>query len=280
MKKATILVPAHNEEAVIARTLWYLSKGLRLDDFRVVVIANGCSDATAARARAVMPHAEVIETERRGKCHALNLGFEASCKSAPIVCLDADLDVTSESLAALLAPLKNGTALASCGKMEVITSESSAAVRAFYHGWRSNQYFSQGKFGGLFALSPEGAARVFPLPEIIADDEYIRRSFGGQEVAFVPDCSFLARAPFGLPELIRVRRRSLRGAQQVTRLGKPSPEQNSMAKMLRRALVSRSDTLPIVFFLLVMCWVRVCLMCEGQATSLRWERDLSSRTAG
>ena len=160
MSKATILVPAHNEEAVIARTLWYLSKGLQLDDFRVIVIANGCSDATAARARAVMPHAEVIETERRGKCHALNLGFEASCKSAPIICLDADLDVTSESLTALLTPLNSGTALASCGKMEVITCESSASVRTFYQGWRSNPYFSQGKFGGLIALSPAGAARV------------------------------------------------------------------------------------------------------------------------
>ncbi|WP_054463337.1 glycosyltransferase family 2 protein [Phaeobacter sp. 11ANDIMAR09] len=280
MRKATILIPAHNEEAVIARTLWYLAKGLRLDDFRVVVIANGCSDATAARVRAVMPHAEVIETERRGKCHALNLGFKASCKSAPIVCLDADLDVTSESLAALLAPLNSGTALASCGKMEVITSESSAAVRAFYHGWRSNPYFSQGKFGGLFALSPEGAARVFPLPEIIGDDEYIRRSFDQREVAFVPDCRFSARAPVGLPELIRVRRRSIRGAKQVTGLGKPSPERKSIAIMLRRALVSRTDTLPIAFYLLVMSWVRLCLMFEGQATHLRWERDLSSRAAG
>jgi hypothetical protein len=50
--------------------------------------------------------------------------------------------------------------------------------------------------------------------------------------------------------------------------------------MLRRALVSPSDTLPIAFFLLVMCWVRVCLMCEGQSSSQRWERDLSSRAAG
>ena len=280
MTKATILIPAHNEEAVIARTLWYLSKGLPLDDLSVIVIANGCSDSTAARARAAMPQAKVIETERAGKCHALNLGYQAACKSAPIVCLDADLDVTSESLAALLAPLQNATALAACGKMDVSTSDSSPAVRAFYHGWRANPYFSQGKFGGLFALSPFGAARVFPLPEIIADDEYIRRSFDRQDVAFVPECSFLARAPATLPELVRVRRRSLRGARQVTGMGKPSPESRSMAKMLRRALVSRADRLPIVFYLSVMVWVRLCLMFEGQGAALRWERDLSSRAAG
>lgn len=278
--KATILIPAYNEETVIARTLWYLSKGLPLSDFRVIVIANGCSDATAARARAVMPQAEVIETDRCGKCHALNLGFEASCKSAPIICLDADLDVTSESLTALLAPLEHGNARASCGKMEVVTSESSAAVRTFYQGWRSNPYFSQGKFGGLFALSPAGAARVFPLPEVIADDEYIRRSFRQEETAFAAECSFQARAPSNLPDLIRVRRRSIRGARQVTRLGQPSPERRSTKEMLHRALVSRPDTLPIAFFLLVMTWVRVCLMLEGQNSCHLWERDHSSRAAG
>jgi hypothetical protein len=31
---------------------------------RVVVIANGCTDATAARARAALPQAHVIETDR------------------------------------------------------------------------------------------------------------------------------------------------------------------------------------------------------------------------
>ena len=278
--KATILIPAHNEESVIARTLWYLAKGLPLDDFRVIVIANGCSDSTAARARAVMPQALVIETDRAGKCHALNLGFAAACKTAPIVCLDADLDVTAESLSLLLTPLIRGDALAACGKMEVLTTESSAAVRTFYQGWRANPYFNRGKFGGLFALSPAGAALVFPLPEIIADDEFIRRSFSPAETAFVPDCSFQARAPADLTGLVRVRRRSIRGARQVTRLGQPNPEQHSTLKMLGRALVSRKETLPIAFFLLVMTWVRLCLMLEGPDAYQRWERDHSSRAVG
>jgi hypothetical protein len=35
MTRATILIPAHNEAAVIGRTLWYLSRGLPLDQIRV-----------------------------------------------------------------------------------------------------------------------------------------------------------------------------------------------------------------------------------------------------
>ncbi len=279
LTKGTILIPAHNEAAVIGRTLWYLSRGLPLDRFRVIVIANGCTDATAARARAALPEAEVIETAQPGKCHALNLGFRAADPALPVVCLDADLDVTAEGVAALLRELCRKNCLAACGQMDVLTTQASAAVRLFYKGWRSNPYFSRGKFGGLFALSPAGAARVFPLPEITADDEFVRRSFAPQEIAVVPACRFMARAPETLASLLRVRRRSLRGAREVTRMGKASPERGSAPHMLGRALASPADALPIGFFVLIMSWVRLRLAIERPGASLRWERDLTTRTA-
>lgn len=280
MTRATILIPAHNEEAVIARTLWYLSRGLSLGAYRLIVIANGCSDATAARARAILPQSHVIETETPGKCHALNLGYAAADKTQPIICLDADLDVTSDSLAKLLKPLQDGVAHAVCGKMDVDTSEASATVRAFYQGWRANPYFNRGKFGGVFALSSEGAERVFPLPEITADDEYIRRSFSGADVAFVPGCSFVARSPRTIADLIRVRRRSLRGARQVAEMGLTSPERGSAFTMVRRAFSAPSEALSIACFMLIMSWVRLSLMLENKSSTPRWERDMSSRVIG
>lgn len=280
MKQASILIPAHNEEAVIARTLWYISRGLPLDDYHVIIIANGCTDGTAARARAVLPQAEVIETDQRGKCRALNMGYAASEKDVPIICLDADLDVTSETLKALLIPLHEGTAQATCGKMEVVTTNSTAAVRAFYKGWRANPYFSRGKFGGLFALSPSAAARVFPLPEITADDEFIRRSFADDEVVFLPECGFVARAPSTLSGLINIRRRCIRGARQVASLGMTSPERGSLGVMLHRAIVVPSEFFSITFFLLIMVWVRLVLLFEGKSAVNRWETDISSRVVG
>lgn len=280
MTLATILIPAHNEAAVIGRTLWYLSRGLPLAHLKVIVIANACSDATAARARAAWPQAKVIETDRAGKCHALNLGYQIASRDAPIICLDADLDVTAEALGALLTPLLDHQALAACGRMEVDTTGVSPAVRAFYQGWRTNPYFAKGKFGGVFALSPEGAARVFPLPEIIADDEFIRRSFAAQDVMFVSGCQFVARAPKTLASLVRVRRRSRRGAREIMRMGMVSPECGSVGRMLRRALVSPTDAFPITVFLLVTLWVRLSLLLERDATVHTWERDLTTRTNG
>lgn len=280
MTRATILIPAHDEAQVIGRTLWYLSRGLPLDQFRVVVIANGCADATAARARAALPQALVIETDRAGKCHALNLGYEAADKNAPVVCLDADLDVTAEAVVALIAPLADGRALAACGKMDVDTSGVSPAVRVFYQGWRTNPYFARGKFGGLFALAPEGAARVFPLPEITADDEFIRRSFGSAEIAFSPACRFVARAPRTLASLVQVRRRSLRGAREVSRMGKASPERGSARRMILNTLSAPATLWPVAVFLGVSVWVRLSLMRERSGAAPRWERDLTTRVEG
>ena len=151
-----------------------------------------------------------------------------------------------EALASLLAPLQDSTAQAACGQMDVETSGVAPAVRIFYEGWRANPYFSQGKFGGLFALSPDGAARVFPLPDITADDEYIRRSFAPPTKS--PSCPDAAssrggaRAPRTLASLLHVRRRSLRGARDVARMGKASPERGSARAMLRRAVVSPAES--------------------------------------
>ena len=280
MTKATILIPAHNEAAVICRTLLHLSRGMSFDEFRIVVIANACSDATAAKSRATMPHAVVIETVTGGKCNALNLGYEAADKNAPIICLDADLDVTVEALHALVEPLCAGTALATCGHMDVRTNDASPLVRAYYKGWRTNPYFDRGKFGGLFALSPQAAARVFPLPEITADDEYVRRSFNSGETEFVGDCRFLASAPKTVASLLKVRRRSLQGAREVAGMDMSSPERGSLAIVVRRATANPSNVIPVAVYAILNGWTRLSLRFWHRNKPSLWERDLTTRASG
>lgn len=280
MTRATILIPAHNEVAVIGRTLMNLSTGPLRNEFKVVVIANGCSDATAAKARSVLPHATVLETATPGKCNALNLGYHEADKQRPVICLDADLDVTLDALLSLIEALERENALAACGRMDVQTCASQHFVRAYYNGWKTNPYFDRGKFGGLFAVSPAGAARVFPLPHITADDEFVRRSFALQEVVFAPDCRFTARAPKTLNSLIRVRRRSLRGAREVAELGFPSPERGSIGVVLRRAICDPKRLYPVTVYLAVNAWVRTALACQRSQPKADWERDLTTRVEG
>lgn len=277
MTRATILIPAHNEVAVIDRTLLHLSRGLSLADFRIVVIANACSDATAAKARSILPQAVVIETSKPGKCNALNLGYREADPEKPVIFLDADLDVTAESLASLVDPLERGTAMAACGQMDVRVSEASTLVRAYYKGWRRNPYFDRGKFGGLFALSPEASKIVFPLPEIIADDEFVRRSFTVQETAFVKNCRFVARAPETFPSLFKVRCRSVRGGREVHAMGLSSPERYSVKTVLGRAIRRPSNVLPIAVYGAVNTLARISLSFRSSEHAVRWERDLTTR---
>jgi glycosyltransferase involved in cell wall biosynthesis len=273
----TILIPAYNEAAVIARTLSALRDDGVDSVFRVIVIANGCQDDTAARARAAMPMAEVIETPVPGKTHAMNLGYRSAIEGRPVICLDADLSVGLSDLVALVRPLLDGTAHAACGRMEVDTASASWPVQAYYKAWMLNPYFAKGKFGGLFALSGKGASAVFPLPRITADDEYIRRAFPQDLTAFVSDCSFTARAPRTLSSLLKVRRRSLRGAREIARLRQDTGSTGSVKAMLSKGLPMPSVWLPLAVFVAVMTVVRLQLAFETPKPSLVWERDATTR---
>jgi glycosyltransferase involved in cell wall biosynthesis len=274
---ATVLIPAYNEAGVILRTLSCLQAGIAQGTFRIVVIANACTDATAEVARSAGPDVIVLETPVAGKCHAMNLGLTEALADRPVICLDADLDVSAASILQLIAPLRDGTALATCGRMAVDTTGCSVLVRAWVRAWQVNPYFARGKFGGLFALSPEGVARVFPLPQVTGDDEWVRRAFSAEEVTFVPGCSFESRAPRRIGALIRTRRRSLRGARAVSAMGRATPEQGSAKAMLRAALPRPGLWFAMLVYTAVMVWVRVLLAFERPVAAGRWERDLTTR---
>jgi 1,2-diacylglycerol 3-beta-glucosyltransferase len=108
-----VVVPAHNEAGNIAKTV----ASLRAIDwppelFRVVVVADNCTDTTAAMARAA--GATVIERhdpQRRGKGYALEYAFQF-CKSATprnaIVVVDADAVVSANLLEAFAARIQAG----------------------------------------------------------------------------------------------------------------------------------------------------------------------------
>ncbi len=101
-----VLVPAHNEEAGIARTLVAVLAQLAAGD-RLLVVADNCSDATADAARAA--GAEVIErsSELRGKGYALAHGIDHLGAMPPgaVVIVDADCDLAPGALDALMRTL-------------------------------------------------------------------------------------------------------------------------------------------------------------------------------
>jgi cellulose synthase/poly-beta-1,6-N-acetylglucosamine synthase-like glycosyltransferase len=97
-----VLIPAHNEAAVIIETVTALRASAPLA--RILVVADNCSDETARYARAA--GAEVAERHdlvKRGKGYALDHGRArlASDPPACVVILDADCRIVEHGVAAL-----------------------------------------------------------------------------------------------------------------------------------------------------------------------------------
>lgn len=108
-----IIVPAHNESGVIARTVASLRKvDWPADRFRIVVCADNCTDATAELARAAGAIAiERQNSDRRGKGYALEFAFETSRAAAfadAVVVVDADTEVSANIIEAIAARMEDG----------------------------------------------------------------------------------------------------------------------------------------------------------------------------
>ena len=86
----SVLIPAHNEEAVIGRCLDHLFDGIDPESLEVAVVCNGCHDGTAAAARAGGHPVHVIELDVASKTAALRAGDRA-LDTFPRLYLDADV---------------------------------------------------------------------------------------------------------------------------------------------------------------------------------------------
>jgi cellulose synthase/poly-beta-1,6-N-acetylglucosamine synthase-like glycosyltransferase len=108
-----IIVPAHNEASVIERTVRSLRRiDWPSDRFRVLVIADNCTDSTALLARQAGAEAlERNDASLRGKGYALAFAFRSSREHGwadAVVVIDADAEVSSNLLVAFAARIENG----------------------------------------------------------------------------------------------------------------------------------------------------------------------------
>jgi hypothetical protein len=107
--RVTVLTPAHDEAAGIGAMLAALQLELRPGD-RVLVVADNCTDETAAIARAAGAVVkERFDATLRGKSFALDFGVDAMRADPPeiVVVLDADCRLAPGSLDALASGVAN-----------------------------------------------------------------------------------------------------------------------------------------------------------------------------
>jgi cellulose synthase/poly-beta-1,6-N-acetylglucosamine synthase-like glycosyltransferase len=236
--KFDVIIPAHNEEAGIARTVSNLSRvDYPAELRRIVVVADNCSDATAERAREA--GATVLERhnkELRGKGYALQLAFERSLADGfadAVVVVDADTEVTPNLLHAFGLRLEAG-AQAVQAHYGVLNPHASwrtqlmAVSMALFHKVRS---LGRERLGASCGLRGNGMcfthAIIRQVPHdafsIVEDLEYgIRLGQAGQRVHYAWEAEALGEMVSG-EKASRSQRRRWEGgrAAMMRKFGPP-----------------------------------------------------------
>jgi len=180
---SSVVIAAFNEANVIDLCLSALTSDA--SDLEIVVVPNGCTDATAGIARS-FPGVVVIELPRPGKAAALNAG-DAAARTFPRAYLDADVSVSGRDLEHLFGAL-DGQVLAVAPRRKVDVSGRPLPIRAYFAIHRHLPVMAGSLFGrGLVVVSEEGRQRFTAFPDLVADDLFLDGLFGPAQKLVVAD---------------------------------------------------------------------------------------------
>lgn len=281
--RLSLVVPAHDEGALLEATLGHALAGTQPGEVDVVIVANGCRDDTAVRARSI-PGARVIEIDEASKTAALNAG-DAATRVFPRVYLDADVRIDAAALRALADAL-SGTdePRVASPRLQVDSTESTWAVRQHVRIWEQSDYRRRGHIGsGVYAVNAAGRARWGLFPEVIADDRFVQQRFDADERITLDAHAFTVRAPRDMAAHVRratrieVGNRTLRADQQIATV-EPAPRRFArlLARVARRPALW--PALPVYLYGYGVPLVRARRLVARSA-EVEWARDASLRVA-
>jgi len=276
----SIVIPAHDEEAVISRCLHSLTVGMEEEELQIVVACNGCTDRTAELARGFGKAVKVVETSVASKHGALNLG-ESVATGFPRFYVDADVILSLDSVRRVAKVLEAGPWLAAAPRIRVDLSDRPWPVRAFYEVWLRVPYFRHAMIGsGVYAVSEQGRRRFGEFPSIIADDGYVRLVYSPEERTSVDSASFIITPPRTLRGVIDIKTRSRVGSYELRRKFPQlwKHEKRDFGSTFREILRHPSvwPALPVYLFVTSMArWKASRRLRAGDLDT--WERDASSR---
>ncbi|MFV0429709.1 MAG: glycosyltransferase [Arachnia sp.] len=271
--RASLIVPAHNEAAVIGDLL----SALPGPGLEVIVVCNGCTDGTATTARSY-PGIRVIEIAEASKAAALDAG-DAAAGHPVRVYIDADVRITGADITRLLGAL-GGPVLVAAPSRHLHLARSAPAVRWYYDVWQRLPNVGSGVFGrGVTAFSAAGHARLRSLPRVMSDDLLASEAFAPDERAVVATARVHVEAPRSYPDLLRRRVRVVTGNQQLDGMQlRTGGAKTSPAALARIATASPLMPAKVAHFLLTTAIARAWAAARGiHGTSGQWLRDESSR---
>jgi hypothetical protein len=275
--RASVVIPAHDEAAVIERCLSALLAGAEPGEWDVVVAANGCQDDTVARVRRSAPAVRCLDLPEPGKIGALRAADEAS-SVFPRIYLDADVVLSTEAARALSDGLATDEPRTAAPAMHLDLTGCSLPARAYYRVWQRLPVFGPGYVGsGVYAVNEAGHRRLAPWPSIVNDDEYVRRSFPPAERR-TTEGQFTIAPARTVRALLRRGRRTRSGGHeldsQLPQLEGASGDSSLrfVVGLLKEPRQWGDVTVFLVVTVAARAWARA-----GRPSSVGWGRDDSSR---
>ena len=278
LPRASIVIPAHDEEPVIGRCLDAILAESGSGEFEIWVVCNGCRDGTEqAAARYHDRGVHVVSIPIASKTAAINTG-DSRARTFPRLYVDADVVVSTATVRALVATLESDS-VAAAPSIILDTAGCTLPVRMYYRMWSRLGYATRSVLGGsgVYGLSRAGRSRFEAFPDVVADDYFVYCQFTAEERINPQGASSVVRPPRRLPGLYRRRIRVVQGNAIVEdllgrRADVPGPGWREVAMREPRMLPAA------VVFLGVNLAARLAASRRrSQGRAAPWGRDESTR---
>ena len=242
------------------------------------MVANGCTDDTAERARATGAASTVVELDRPSKRHALRAGAVLA-RSEVRVLVDADVVISGDHLQRLVDAVDGEVMVAVPAR--VLAPSGSPLVDAYHRISEKLPSVEAGMFGrGVIALSAAGWERISELPEMMSDDLVISEAFAPHQRRVVPATSVRIQPPTNVRDLIRRRTRVVTGVRQADdhqlRGASTATSPRDLLRLAMRKPTSVPDVAVFVAITIAARWAARTAIRRGDYQT--WLRDESSRT--
>lgn len=284
----TVIIPAHNEEAVIGHCLRSILQDAPPGHaMEVIVVTNGCVDSTAKAARNAAPDAKIIELAQGSKTLAINVANKAA-SHFPRIVLDADVVCSYRTLRALAHVLQEPGVMTAAPAIRLDLAGTDKLIQGYYRIWMRQPFARAGKGGaGCYGLSRAALERIGEFPDIIGDDIWIHTRFPDEEKRYVDrdedgkPVFTVVRPPRTAWQQLRVEARRVIGTRQV-QARHPSPYnfKSGGAGGLKHAICNATSLFDLLAFAGLKLSAR--LLAKWQTLVGRgseWTRDSSSRQA-
>jgi glycosyltransferase involved in cell wall biosynthesis len=279
MTGLSIIIPAHNEAAVVARTLNSILANKLDRPLQIIVVANGCTDATAEVVRQFHDRVELVETPVGSKTHALNLGDRVA-KYDLRAYLDADIELSDNVLQSVVDAFNDPNVRLCMPRAKHIYRGHNPFLAGYYHLWRSMPYVRKGAMGGgFYAIDKELRSRFREFPSLTADDKFMRNLAKPGERKVIEGCFATVTMPQSFVDLLKVKVRWTYGNLELAAL-RPDLNDNDQNKhegALHFLMFRPWHWINVPAFVFVYIYAQTTARKRFALKQAIWERDESTR---